>query len=224
MNSKRNKVLKFRDPNLLLNLCKDIIKDIIDDNTIAFEYHHNLGNREIYLLAGGKNGSRIMVNDLKSEDWAVPIVITKNGNIYWLGISISFSYQNQFYEIFQISLKVYEGIFTSEIKNLVFRAEWGTLGENNLHAQPHWHFHGWTSLQKIQITEERWTEEKILTFEEDGSGANHTLDELKYFHFAMSSSWHDSEICQMEFEDEKRVKNWLKSCLKYVMQQFEYLT
>lgn len=136
---------------------------------------------------------------------------------YWLGASIDIEAGRKCF-LKDVSLIVFEGEMTDQIKNAAFRAEWHDFDDTeHIHAQPHWHVY---SIIDDFIQENRTIlgeGPEVVDFKAHGFAPN------KQFHFAMGSQWQlnsYSHMCRLDFNN---LYKWLNGCINYIRGQFHYL-
>jgi hypothetical protein len=118
----------------------------------------------------------------------------------------------------------YQGQISSQEKRKIFRAEW-MLDKGN-HAQPHWHIHKSYSEGLLMKKAPQFTEEDTIM--EFGAEALETTsyknDDLKNFHFAMSSRWHKNEPHNNSLNELNELVQWLDGCINYINEQLNYIS
>lgn len=136
---------------------------------------------------------------------------------FWVYVDIKFENQNTF-----ISLSVFQGSSTDNVKHQLFRAEWDDY--NNIeekHPQPHWHI---TSNQAIEKTFEELaelsdTDTFVSVLQEEKS----KIIDLNKFHFAMIGNWINDETHIHSLNSEERIIKWFQGILSHMKIQLEYL-
>jgi len=137
---------------------------------------------------------------------------------YWIGASIDIEVGRECF-LKDVSLIVFEGETTDQVKNAAFRAEWHDFNDiEHTHAQPHWHVY---SIIDDSIRES-WSilgeEPQMKDFKAE------KLDPNRQFHFAIGSQWQllniDSHMVRLDFNN---LYKWLNGCINYILGQFYYL-
>jgi hypothetical protein len=136
---------------------------------------------------------------------------------FWIYIDIRFQDENTL-----ISLSVFQGSETDNIKYQLFRAEWDDYNDLQAkHPQPHWHI---TSNQAIEKTfEEIANMEATDTFLSLLSEEKEKVVDINKFHFAMSGNWINDETEIHRINDEKKIVKWFLGLLSHLKIQLEYV-
>jgi hypothetical protein len=137
---------------------------------------------------------------------------------YWLSVSVEVTV-GQNLNLKGVSLVVFEGEATSEMKTPAFRAEWDCADplQTTKHAQPHWHVYSVIDKSVENMGSAFKPEPQVKKFKPKSLGTS------RKFHFAMGSQWHkdkDSHTCQLDFDN---LCKWLDGCVSYIRAQFDYL-
>lgn len=123
-----------------------------------------------------------------------------------------------------ISLSVFQGDDTDEVKYQLFRAEWDNFQDNDTHPQPHWHIYSNQQLEKTvtmfaDLIEDEKEDFMGLINEEKEKGID-----LRKIHFAMKGLW-DSEggghIHQIR--EGRAIVNWFQGLLGHIKSQLEFV-
>lgn len=123
-----------------------------------------------------------------------------------------------------ISLSVFQGEDTNQVKTQLFRAEWDDYCDGNtIHPQPHWHF---LTNKLIENSAKEFTEllseEKETFMDFLDEEINKTVD-LSKFHFAMNGDWFISKKHVHEIHDENSLSSWFGGLLGYLKSELEFL-
>jgi hypothetical protein len=154
----------------------------------------------------------------------IEINVIKWFDDFWFYLELKFIKlleENDFKPFF--SLSVFEGSFTDNIKNQIFRAEWDSFYDNNYHPQPHWHFYSNSVLDNLvnnfsSILNEDQSDFLSLISEEKSPKIN-----INKMHFAMGAQWSnsiDGHISAIHSEEE--FINWYKGLLTHIRYQLAY--
>ena len=119
-----------------------------------------------------------------------------------------------------ISISVYEGEDSDEIKTQLFRAEWDDFNNpNELHSQPHWHI---TSSQAVERTFEEYSNHfdngNFVSLLEDQRAK---LFDVKKIHFAMNGNWQANQSHIHTIQSSEQVSRWLKGLLNHIRIELE---
>lgn len=148
-------------------------------------------------------------------------------NEFWLFLEIKFIYSISVERRMRttqihtyISLSIFQGEESDEMKYQLFRAEWDDFcNPNEKHSQPHWHL---TSNQAIEKTFEDYSS----AFEDDGFIS--LLKEIKTkvvdvneIHFAMNGNWQNNETHIHNIDDEAKVLKWLRGVLDHIRTELD---
>ncbi|MBG8552568.1 hypothetical protein [Hymenobacter guriensis] len=144
---------------------------------------------------------------------------------FWVYIELNFVPIPKKFPRTSVSISIFHGEATDEIKSQLFRAEWDNYPDNTVHPQPHWHFY--PVEQKPKYYEDF---KAFLDIVEDDSFANELADntanknlDLRRIHFAMDARWADSGVFIHEITNEEMIANWMSGILKCIRQQLEYI-
>lgn len=208
---------------------KELIKSInvscknIFDKSFKLESYLGNYNTIVYRVEGTANALN------RFEIPYEPVKVLYWFNDFWLFLEIKFTGSikverrkkiNQIYT--SISLSVFQGEESNEMKYQLFRAEWDDFcNPNEKHSQPHWHL---TSNQAIEKTFEDYSN----TFEDDGFISLLKEVKTKVFnvnkiHFAMNGNWQNDETHIHNIDDEAKVLKWLQGVLNHIRTELEEL-
>jgi len=162
------------------------------------------------------------VDDRGQKFFVIPLATDRmDERVYWLNVSIVFSYKFLKYRLIGVSLKVFTGPdLVSQEKALIFRAEWDHFEQTSQsdHAQPHWHFHYLPDIDLAQFMEPRTIDLKKMVDVETEEAPDDTMDNSQ-IHFAMCAEWFKNNNCRTSIKDEAQFKSWLDHCLHYITTQ-----
>lgn len=136
---------------------------------------------------------------------------------YWIFIELRFIDDNTF-----ISISIFQGEESDDIKHQLFRAEWDDYNnpEEN-HPQPHWHI---TSNQAIEGTFEEYSNafddgNFISTLKEIRSN----IIDINRIHFAMNGNWQNNENHVHSLNDEDKVVKWFQGVLLHLRTELAFI-
>lgn len=132
--------------------------------------------------------------------------------------------EDDFYKTF-ISLSIFQGESSDDIKNQLFRAEWDTHEDNFSHPQPHWHIYplkyGHKKYEDFEVYMDMYKEDG---FENTLKDSNEELIDISLFHFAMAGNLSLDEKSYIHPINESYViPNWIPGLLSHIKQQLEYV-
>jgi len=168
-------------------------------------------------------GNSFAINRYNSE----PVKVQKWFDKYWLYIEVKFTAQEskQRQKWIQtthtnISISVYEGDDTDEVKIQLFRAEWDDWNDpEHIHSQPHWHI---TSSQAIEKAFEEYSihfdNGDFISLLEDQRSK---LFDVKKIHFAMNGNWQYDQTHIHTIKSSEQVSKWLKGLLNHIRVELE---
>lgn len=168
-------------------------------------------------------GSSTALNRYDSE----PVKVLKWFDKYWLFIEVKFIVEKskkgqKLISVIHtnISISVYEGEDSDEIKTQLFRAEWDDFNNpNELHSQPHWHI---TSSQAVERTFEEYSNHfdngNFVSLLEDQRAK---LFDVKKIHFAMNGNWQANQSHIHTIQSSEQVSRWLKGLLNHIRIELE---
>ena len=197
------------------NPCLKIIRSVIESEKIGFASMPATDNRRKLTLVG-----QDVSMAFAREQYLAHSFLETQSKSYWLAVTLFFQSQpkTKKYLLESVSLVIFEGIRSDEMKTALLRAEWDCYGHDaTTHAQPHWHVYlaalnnapaelrGFT--QTIDVREFSATDE-IPQADDDPW-------EASKFHFAMASKWHIDEKCSLQEQliDVSSLSKWLAGCL-----------
>lgn len=179
------------------------------------------GHHNVFLFR--IEGSSFALNRYDSE----PVKVLKWFGKFWLFIEVKFinEKKKQGQKLItsihtSISISVYEGEDSDEIKTQLFRAEWDDFNNPyELHAQPHWHI---TSSQAVEKTFEEYSTyfdngDFISLLEDQRS----TFFDVKKIHFAMNGNWQYNQTHIHTISNSEQVSKWLKGLLNHIRVELE---
>lgn len=207
--------------------CLKIIKSVVENEKIGFVSTPATDNRHKLTLVG-----QDVSTAFAREQYLAHSFLETQSKSYWLAVTIFFQTQptTKKYLLESISLLIFEGIRSDEMKTALLRAEWDCYGDDvTAHAQPHWHVYlaalnnaptepaGFA--QAMNVREFSATDETTPPNNNDSWEANK-------FHFAMASKWHIDEKCslQEQFNDVSSIAKWIAGCLNYTKEQLIYIS
>lgn len=139
---------------------------------------------------------------------------------FWLYLDIRFEKSDASIPNTFISLAVFQGDDTDNVKSQLFRAEWDNFDNNDTHPQPHWHIYSNHSFEK-SFTE-------FIEMLNEGNGFVDIINEekskgidLKRIHFAMNGHWDTNGSCIHKISDENAIVNWFLGLLGHIKSQLE---
>ncbi len=227
-------------PQKVLQFCQDKLKPLLD-NKLEFIQLSQSQKGHIFALISKDSSGLIAIDDRENRHPIVPLLLTIS-DTYWINISLTFlplfgksrqQNESQSFQFSSISIRVFKGLKDDEKKQLLLRAEWDTLTEENNHAQPHWHVY--KSFQIRDLTPQTSDFESLIQpndVKDFGKETNNSLDNQDEndwdsstkFHFAMSSQWHDGGTHKVVLDQEKLLYSWLVECVKYIKEQLQYIS
>lgn len=195
---------------------QSIIKKINKTCRIFFtesSFFLNPSSANRFVITGDKKSKARNNYSNQSEE----IYVIKWFDCFWVYIEIRFENQNTL-----ISLSVFQGEETDNIKHQLFRAEWDDYNNNEeKHPQPHWHI---TSNQAIEKTFK-----EIASIEDSDTFANLLIEEkskiidINKIHFAMIGNWINNETHIHSINSEEKVIKWFQGLLSHLKEQLEYV-
>jgi len=224
MKNKSN-FINYQDPSKVVSFCQNsVIKNTGNQSIKIIDIS---GNKTRYALSGA-NCVQYNEEETSNTDWIVPILKSKQDDVFWLGASIEFIVlKKSLYKFSEMGLRVYSGKLTTG-KNRLFRAEWTMVEGNCLHAQPHWHFFNWNKkgLYTTKNKKSFSSEDEVKEFEPENEKVDqkNIIDKLNDYHFAMSAEWHNNGPCIVNCEGKTQINNWFDHCLEYIIQQLKYIS
>jgi hypothetical protein len=142
-------------------------------------------------------------------------------NDFWLYIDIKFVQSEDNIDTF-ISISVFQGENSDNIKKQLFRAEWDNFDNNDTHPQPHWHIYPDYDFEK--------TFSEFLGIHDEGNSFADLLNEdkskiidLKRIHFAMNGAWSIKNGHIHRINEGDSIINWLHGLLAHIKSQLEYV-
>lgn len=203
-----------------LKNCQKLLRKQMNDPSL--EFHHK-PRKASY----GKELFQIHSSSSRSAQAKYPYDVTllspsPTAN-FWVAVTVEFARQhNGDWELYQVSIIIFEGSATDSEKMPILRAEWDALDSESKHAQPHWHVytHGPQSSVNSRFDEI----EDVKSFgETQDTDVKGILEQTPKIHFAMASQWHDkaSGSSSVDLTDEC-ITYWIPSCVQYIKEQLAY--
>jgi|SRR5690606_19406880 len=183
---------------------------------VPYKGHHNIFLFKI-------EGSSTALNRYDFE----PVKVLKWHDKYWLYVEVKFIVEdykkgNKLNSTTHtnISISVYEGDDTDDLKVQLFRAEWDDFNNpNEIHSQPHWHI---TSSQAVEKTFEEYSihfdNSDFISLLEDQKSK---LFDVKKIHFAMNGDWQNDQSHIHSIKSSNQVSKWLKGLLNHIRVELE---
>lgn len=207
------------DPGEFKKKCRRTLARILGISYLHVQSEYPLPRVERYVF-GSADASRAEAGD---RAYCVLPFCYSGRSKYWLAASIDLVFQQQCH-LADVSLTVFEGEASDNVKIPVLRAEWDSRQESSLlmvHAQPHWHVYSSAVAQAAYI---KRAEPKFGTDIRPFSPLQqpHMGED---FHFAMASQWHivgkNSHAWDLEVDSLFR---WLDGCISYIHGQLLYVS
>jgi len=141
---------------------------------------------------------------------------------FWVYIDIKFERSESDIPNTFISLSIFQGDISDNIKKQLFRAEWDNFDNNENHPQPHWHVYSNYSFEKtfndfLEMTDEN-------SFADLLNEEKSKVTDLKRIHFAMNGAWSNKGCHIHRITDENTIINWFQGLLGHIKSQLEYVT
>jgi len=164
------------------------------------------------------------INNYNNEKLEVKVI--KWFKDFWVYVEIRIdqaSTSNSFPDI-SISISVFQGDQSDDIKNQLFRAEWDNYGNiDEKHPQPHWHiypvkYHHKTYAEYLELLGDSESFQAILN--EDTS----KIVDLKKIHFAMNGQWSSGGKHVHTIKDTETIANWFSGVFECIRTQLEYVS
>jgi hypothetical protein len=206
------------NPSALINSINSNLKNYMGN---SFHIHPSKHDAFSYVIDGTSLALNRFPNDTRE------VKVFKWVNDFWLFLEIKFiaheklvRKKTKFQTNIFISLSVFQGDDTDNIKNQLFRAEWDDRNSpDEKRAQPHWHI---TSSQAIENTFEEYANvfDKPEIVQELEKEKQKVLD-VKKIHFAMNADWQSSGIYIHKINDVQQIVRWLQGMLIYIRAELE---
>lgn len=147
---------------------------------------------------------------------------------FWIHINLTFRREEKWKRTssFQpfMSVSFFYGKADDPEKTQLFRAEWDSYQNGNVHPQPHWHI---TSNQSIErtfkdIADSISDEGDIfidMLKEEKRVGLN-----IEKMHFAMSGKWTTDGNLVQDMDSPETLALWLKNLIYHVKDELKYIS
>ncbi len=179
----------------------------------TFFLHPSSTNRYRFKITG--NNTSVAINNYHNTSEEVNVI--KWLDDFWIYIDIRFENFNTF-----ISLSVFQGEETDNIKHQLFRAEWDDYNnKEEKHPQPHWHI---TPNQVIEKTfEELVSIEDSDTFTSLLEEEKSKIIDVNQIHFAMNGNWINNESEIHPLNNEEKIVRWFQGLLSHLRTQLEYV-
>jgi hypothetical protein len=146
---------------------------------------------------------------------------------FWVYIELKFVINDSPFPQSFISVSIFQGEASDEIKNQLFRAEWDNHDDNLKHPQPHWHIYPFKYSSKYYEDFEAYNnmlEESEDSFSNEiASTVKDKIVDIRNFHFAMEGRWSSSESSIHKVTDGKMIANWMSGLLGGIREQLEYI-
>jgi hypothetical protein len=204
------------DPKNIITELSKISKNYFPESSFYFERKNNYK-----FYSTGNNSSKAINHNKHSLE---EINVVKWFADFWVYIEITF-YQldkdniNTFF-----TLSVFEGSDRDNNKNQLFRAEWDTYEDNQIHPQPHWHFFSSSIIENLFIEFSEIVEKEQSGFVElinDEKSKNINIDKM---HFAMSAIWDKNIDGHVHpIADDEKLISWYKGLMSHIKNQLEYV-
>jgi len=209
---------------------KSLIDEINKGCKLLFDssFHLKLNQYNSFKISG--NITSKALNNYKNEKQEINVI--KWFDVFWIYLEVKFA--DTFEPISRsdkrkvkktntfISLSVFQGDQTDNVKNQLFRAEWDDHNnEEEKHPQPHWHI---TSNQAIENTFEEYTD----TFENVGFAELLKEEKIKILdvnrmHFAMNGNWINNDNHIQSINDIDKIVKWFQGLFPHLREQLEYV-
>lgn len=220
-------MISLDDPAPFLEDCKGRIGPIIGLDNIGFNKPRRApATKDIWEL----NGIYQTQAETPRQVFKVLPLITTRLHEFWLSAQLAFIFSSGAHDLEWISLTVFEGSKSDELKNPLLRAEWAPANspQRANHAQPHWHVYvkGESFLRRDRGLEESNFEQESTSLleEEQPSQTPLTVFNVDKFHFAMASEWQESgRGSHLQAFEKEKVLKWIEGCLSYIVDQLEYI-
>ena len=220
-------MISLDDPTPFLDDCRARIRPIIGIDGVGFNKPRRApATKDIWELNGFYQSHAETPRQVFK---VLPLVATRLHE-FWLSTQLAFVFTSGAYNLEWISMAVFEGAKSDEVKNPLLRAEWAPTNSTRRtdHAQPHWHVYAKSeSLLGHDRRLDDWNVEEDSTShleEEQPSQTLLTAFNLDRFHFAMESEWHSSgRGAHLQAFEKEKVLNWIDGCLSYIVDQLVYV-
>jgi hypothetical protein len=200
------------------NVIKEINKACnIYFNESSFILQPSRTNR--FNISGSYISKAVNRNKNNSEE----INVIKWFKDFWIYVDIRFEASETEIPNTFISISIFQGEESDEIKFQLFRAEWDNFDDNISHPQPHWHIYSDFKLEKS------FNEMIVLLENEDGfseflNSEKAKVIDLKNFHFAMNGLWSIRGSHIHKIEEEEIMLNWFVGVLSHIKGQLEFVS
>ncbi|MCB9230407.1 MAG: hypothetical protein H6581_01985 [Bacteroidia bacterium] len=121
-----------------------------------------------------------------------------------------------------ISISIFQGKATDEVKGQLLRAEWDDFNNpEEEHPQPHWHITTDFAIEETfrEFSEDLDDGQSFETFE----AAKTEIINVKNMHFAMVGNWQDSKGHVHPINDEEKILKWFQGVLLHLRTQLQYV-
>lgn len=221
-------MISLEDPNQFLDKCKSRISPIIGIDEIGFNKPRRApASKGVWELNGYYQSQAETPRQVHK---VLPLASTPLHD-YWISTQLAFIFKRGEFILDWISMAVFEGDKSDQVKKAIFRAEWATndSSQRTSHAQPHWHVYtSWPD-------DHNKVPHKMGAFEPDASqmadfkaidiskSASSTPKVTK-FHFAMATQWPEMGVgAHIEELMTNKVLAWIEGCLSYIVDQLSYI-
>ena len=226
--------LRIDDPRKFAKSCAKALRDALDNDKVFEKKPENLP------YSGTKYGFHDTLRGCtarEQENEAVVSVIPLERGIVrevwmpqWLAVNISFMQSEAGALLTSVNLSVFSGMFSDEVKELRFRAEWLLKRDVIEHAQPHWHIHrppfgrpaaaqppgaGFASFPAPPRPSFPSASKETVPKNTDST--------FTHVHYAMASGWHMGRRASVEDIEQGMICPWLEGCIRYIRSQLQHL-
>ncbi|MGQ0829358.1 MAG: hypothetical protein ACT4ON_13300 [Bacteroidota bacterium] len=225
---------KMLSPDALVNPITQLLKKKLGKKDLEIDNVSSVTDLKVYSFTAGEGGIYISDEENSRTEFIIPLLKAPNDEPYWIGFSLILKKINKkpHYYLYHVGIRIYQGQVTSDQKRKVLRAEWMIDEGTKDHAQPHWHVHNIfpKQLNELKPPKKFVEEETIVDFNlENQTDINPTntlynTDELKAFHFAMSSQWHKKASHNNILGSQNELIQWLDGCIDYIVNQLQYIS
>ena len=131
---------------------------------------------------------------------------------------------DKYYQI-NLSLSIFQGVYSDLIKTQLFRAEWDNYCNNKKHPQPHWHIY------PFKYDYKTYQDFKTFMKNKDEPGfekfiklkTKQEIIDISNLHFAVNGQWSINNGHIHVIENVNILFNWLNGILNHIKEQLEYV-